>query len=146
MPGWMSGPSQFLTPLWCSGGVMSARRKHRALNGITQGDVNLGRAGGESNMIRGLQREGLESQQRQTTTESQRRETLLHHRVVRQHFCSPSSLFQRLPQIIFSVFYARKLDERNSLACKTKLNIYKMAHFISLRTRTVGVCQAAGFS
>lgn len=62
MPGWMSGPSQFLTPPWCSGGVMSARRKHRALNGITQGDVNLGRAGGESNMIRGLQREGLESQ------------------------------------------------------------------------------------
>lgn len=37
---------------------MSTRRKHRALNGITQGDVNLGRAGGELNMIRGLQREG----------------------------------------------------------------------------------------
>lgn len=52
---WMSGLSQFQTPPWCGGGVMSTRRKHRALNGITQGDVNLGRAGGELNMIRGLQ-------------------------------------------------------------------------------------------
>lgn len=41
-----------------AGGVMSARQKHRALNGITQGDVNLGRTGGELNMIRGLQRDG----------------------------------------------------------------------------------------
>lgn len=37
------------------GGVMSSRQKHGALNGITQGDVNLRRAGGELNMIRGLQ-------------------------------------------------------------------------------------------
>lgn len=37
------------------------------------------------------------------------------------------------------VFLCKTLDERNSFACKTKLNIYKMAHFISLRTRTVGV-------
>lgn len=55
MQGWMSGLSQFQTPLWCGEGVMSTRRKHRALNGITQEDVNLGRAGGELNMIRGLQ-------------------------------------------------------------------------------------------
>lgn len=55
MQGWMSGLRQFQTLPWCGGGVMSTRRKHRALNGITQGDVNLGRAGGELNMIRGLQ-------------------------------------------------------------------------------------------
>lgn len=54
MMGWMSDWSQFQTTDWC-GGVMSTRRKHRALNGITQGDVNLGRAGGELNMITGLQ-------------------------------------------------------------------------------------------
>ena len=44
------------------------------------------------------------------------------------------------------VFLCKKLDERISFACKTKLNIYKMAHFISQRRRAVGVCSAAGFS
>lgn len=87
---------------------MSTRRKHRALNGITQGDVNLGRAGGELNMIRGLQLEGWKRgwrvrreelgewetiPERKRTTESQRTETLLHYRVVHYHFCSPGSLF-----------------------------------------------------
>lgn len=42
---------QFQTVAWCGVGVMIAGRKHRALNGITQGDVNLRRAGGELNMI-----------------------------------------------------------------------------------------------
>jgi len=45
----------FAVVWWCGGDVMSTRQKHRALNGITQGDVNLGRAGGELNMIRELQ-------------------------------------------------------------------------------------------
>lgn len=45
MWGWMSDLCLFQTPPWCGGGVMSTRRKHRALNGITQGDVNLGGAG-----------------------------------------------------------------------------------------------------
>lgn len=82
---------------------MSTRRKHRALNGITQGDVNLGRAGGELNMIRGLQREGWRVggegrgeretiPERRRTTESQRTETLLRHRVPHYHFFSLSSL------------------------------------------------------
>lgn len=55
--GWMSGPSWIQTPPRCSVGVMITERKHGALNGITQGDVNLKRAGGELNMIRGLQGE-----------------------------------------------------------------------------------------
>lgn len=49
--GWMSGLSQLQTPPRCGIGVMITKRKHRALNGITGGDVNLRRAGGELNMI-----------------------------------------------------------------------------------------------
>lgn len=49
--GRMSGLSRFQTPRWCGVGVMITRRKHGALNGITQGGVNLRRAGGELNMI-----------------------------------------------------------------------------------------------
>lgn len=99
MRAWMSGPSQFQTLPWCGGGVMSARRKHRALNGITRGDVNLERAGGELNMIRGLQslkhgRGAAESEEGGAwrvgvrTAESQQTETPLQHRVVHYHFCS----------------------------------------------------------
>lgn len=99
------GLSQFQTLPWRGGGVMSTRRKHRALNGITQGDVNLGRAGGELNMSRGLQWEGWKrvwkvrgegragwetiSERKKKTAESQRTETPLHSRVVHYHFCSP---------------------------------------------------------
>lgn len=101
----MSGLSQFQIPPWCGRGVMSTRRKHRALNGITQGDVNLRRAGGELNMIRGLQWEGWKSsresegteetiRERKGTTKIQKTEKLLHCRVVHCHSCSPGSFFK----------------------------------------------------
>lgn len=50
---------------------MGTRQKHGALNGITQGDVNLWRAGGELNMIRVLQWEGgREDEERDTEWEA----------------------------------------------------------------------------
>lgn len=104
--GWMSGLSQFQTVAWCGVGVMIARRKHRALNGITQGDVNLRRAGGELNMVWGLQWEGWRTESgRQCHREKAPQK--LHYRAVHYHFCSSTSLFLRLTQIIFSVFNAR---------------------------------------
>lgn len=48
--GWMSSLSQFQAER-CGVGVMSISQKHRALNGITRGDVNLRGAGGELNTI-----------------------------------------------------------------------------------------------
>lgn len=101
--GWMSGLSQLQTPPRCGIGVMITKRKHRALNGITQGDVNLRRAGGELNMIWGLQWEGWRMESgRQSHREKGPQK--LHYRAVHYHFCSSISLFLRLTEIIFSDF------------------------------------------
>lgn len=69
MRGWMSGASWIQTPPRCSAGIMITGRKHRALNGITQGDVNLKRAGGELKMIRGLQGEAWRMERGDNATE-----------------------------------------------------------------------------
>lgn len=127
MRGFVSGLTQFQALAWCGGEVMSTRRKHGALNGITRGDVNLGRAGGELNMIRGLQWEGRERGWRV------RREGLGERETIPERRGRNGKSKDRNTVIIGLSFKAWVQLSRYYI-------IVALPVFISLKVQTAGVC------